>query len=230
MNWQRIRMGLAIVGLLALSVSGFWGVDQEWRWATTLGLRISTALQILYSVLGLLAVPTLWLKHRWRRALLYAWALSMVLTGATAPALWAHQGWMPTLFAAAVTAVCAAVVIALAPLPPASEGFKRWRGAVFVVAILASALVLYLALGYTPLVLGGRRMESFCEGLRKDMSHGELKAVVEAEGYRSSDQTDKKGPYLRIDADSSGGHYHCEVRFKPDGSIGYISFTAQAKD
>lgn len=108
-------------------------------------------------------------------------------------------------------------------------GLKRWRWVgLGVVVLVAAALGLYRALGYGPLVANGTRMEGFCEGLRKDMSMAELKAAVEVQGYRASDLTDKKGPYLRIDDDSSGGHYHCVVRFKPDGGIGYVSFTAKA--
>lgn len=115
------------------------------------------------------------------------------------------------------------------------DGYKagskrlRWVG-LAVIVLAVAALGLYRARAYAPLVANGEHMESFCEGLRKDMTRAELKAVVDTQGYRSSDQSDKQGPFLRIDDDSAGGHYHCEVRFKPDGNIGYIGFTAQAKN
>jgi len=110
-------------------------------------------------------------------------------------------------------------------------GSKRWRWVGLAVVVLAAtALGFYRARAYAPLVANGERMEGFCEGLRKDMTRAELKAVVDTQGYRSSDQSDKQGPFLRIDDDGSGGHYHCEVRFKPDGSLGVVSFTAEAKD
>jgi len=106
---------------------------------------------------------------------------------------------------------------------------QRIRTGLAILGLLAAALLLYFAFGSAPLVVGGKHMEGFCEGLRKDMSQAELKAAVDAEGYRASDQADKKGPYLSIDDDSSGGHYHCEARFKPDGSLSVVSFTAEAK-
>src|SRR5690242_13085265 len=118
MVWRRPRVWLAMLGLLALSVGGFWGVDQEWRHATDLPTRFSTLMQTLYAVLGLLAIPFVWKRSRWARALLYLWALALLLTGVTAPVIWAHTGAGPAVFAGALCAVCAGLVIWLAPLPP----------------------------------------------------------------------------------------------------------------
>lgn len=230
MHWRILRMSLAVLGLVALSILGFWGVHVEWPWAQTFGSKLSTGLQIADSVLGLLAALALLLRPRWARVLLYAWALALVMTGGTASVLWEKQGWKATLVAVAIALVCAAVVMALVPLAPADAGVKRWRKVAIVLSVLAAGLMLYLALGYAPLVVRGVAMERFCEGLRKDMNRDELKSAVHAQGYRSSERTDRHGPFLRIDDDGAGGHYHCEVRFKSDGSIDYFYFTAKAAD
>ena len=55
MKWQKVRFWLAILGLLILSVLGFWGLMNEWHWADNLGRRFSTAMQTAYSLLGLAA-------------------------------------------------------------------------------------------------------------------------------------------------------------------------------
>src|SRR5579863_475476 len=40
MNWQKIRRWTAMLSLLALSVSGFWGVDREWVYAREPGCEV----------------------------------------------------------------------------------------------------------------------------------------------------------------------------------------------
>src|SRR5262249_44131305 len=125
--WRHLRTAFAAIILAALSVSGFWGVDQEWRHATDLATQFSTFMQIAYAVLGLLAVPGLLLRLRGSRPLLYAWAFCLLLTGATAPVIWAHSGWWAGFFAACMMALVSGAVIWLAPLPQAEGRLRRWR-------------------------------------------------------------------------------------------------------
>ena len=113
-RWQTMRLWLALLLLLALSVSGFWGVDTEWRYADSVGRVFSTSMQTLYAVLGVAAMAALFGRWRWTRELLWAWGLTLVLTGASAPIIWGEQGWSAGLMAAAVTGAFAAAVMALA--------------------------------------------------------------------------------------------------------------------
>jgi hypothetical protein len=231
MSWQKIRLWLAMLGLLALSVAGFWGVDQEWRYADDLGAKFSTFLQTLYAVLGLVAIPLLWKRSRWARALLYLWALALLLTGATAPVIWAHTGLGPAVFAASMCAVCAGIVIWLAPLPTVVGPLRKLRWAVVALAV-AGAVVLSAALvRVAPVAMHGKKMESFCAGMRDHISLPALKALAEQQGYIATPGQDAKGVFLKITSDDSNNvlGYSCEARFKPDGEISNMSFTAGAK-
>jgi len=238
MNWQKIRLALALLALVALSVSGFWGVDQEWRHATGLAAMLSTFMQTVYSVLGLLAVPALLLRSRWSRALLYLWAFTLVLTGATAPIIWGGNGWWACFFAACMMAVAAGLVILFAPLPAPSEAFKRWRWGLAGVFGAAALVVLYVTgenvvsvtAKLAPAALDWKHMEGFCAGTRSGINEKDLTALADQEGYAAQPGDDAKGHYLRIVAPGSTEHYRCEARFKPDGSIASMNFSANAKD
>ncbi len=114
LDWRTLRIVLAVLCLLALSVSGLWGLEQEWRHSDTIGRIFSAGVQTLYSLLGLVACVALYRRWRWTRGLLWAWAGALFLTGATAPVIWGEQGWLAGVFAASMTLACAAIVIALA--------------------------------------------------------------------------------------------------------------------
>ena len=230
MLWQKLRMGLAIFGLLALSLGGFWGVDQEWHHAADPAAVFSTFMQTLYAVLGLVAAPFVWKRSRWARALLYFWALALLLTGVTAPVIWAHTGPWPALFAGALCAVCVGAVIWLSPLPPAVGPLRKGR---WLVAGATAAGVLVLAgtlLKVAPVAVHGRKMESFCAGMRSHITSPELQALAEQQGYIATPGQDAKGAFLKISSDDSSNAlgYSCEARFKPDGEIEKMSFTAGA--
>ena len=235
MNWQKIKLWLAILALVGLSVSGFWGVDQEWRYATSLAAMFSTFMQTIYSVLGLVAVPALWWRSRFARPLLYLWAFTLVLTGATAPVIWGAGGWWAGFFAACMMAVVAGLVVWFAPLSAPGETFRRWRWAVVGVFAVAALVVLYVTVKNVvsvteklgPVALGGEHMEQFCAGMRGGITHDQLRTLVEAQGYTSADAQDAKGPYLRIQDPAAPGSYHCEARFKSDGSIASMNFSAK---
>lgn len=237
MDWQKIRLWLALLALVGLSISGLWGVGQEWHYSNRLLAMSSTFMQTLYSVFGLAALPALLLRSRSARPLLYLWAFTLVLTGATAPVIWGSGGWWAGFFAACMMAVVAGLVIWLAPLPVPGELFRRWRWGVVAMFGAATLVVLYVTANnvitvtekLAPVALGGERMERFCEGLRQDLTHDELRALVDTQGYSSKDASDAKGTYLRIDDPTAPGSYHCEARFKPDGSLASVNFTAKAQ-
>lgn len=230
MNWKNIRRWTAMFALLVLSVSGFWGADREWVYAASPGAQFSTFMQTVFAVLGVLATASLFYGHRWTRTLLYLWALTLILTGATAPIIWGEQGWSAGLFAAALTAVISGAVVWLAPLPPPGAVFSRWRWVVAGLYAAAAAVVLAVTVQYAPLAVHGGYMEEFCRGLPDGVTEGEFQALADKEGYLAKAGSDDKGAYLRIDDDESRGHYYCEARFKPDGRIDSINFSARAGD
>src|SRR5579859_2549616 len=198
MRWHTVRLWLAILALLGLSITGFWGVDQQWRSVDDLGRGFSTAVQTVYSVLGVLAAAALLMKNRWSRPLLYLWAATLVLTGATAPVVWGEQGWKGAALATAMMLVVAAAVIWLAPLPPAGAAFRRWRwlaAGLFALALLAVLyLTLSVALRYGPTALSWKKMEGFCADTREGINREQLKALAEEEGYVAAPGSDTKGP------------------------------------
>lgn len=225
MRWQQIRLWIALLALIALSLSGFWGVDQEWRSATSGAQKFSALMQIAYSVLGLLAVPALLSRFRWSRVLLYLWAFALLLTGATAPVIWGGGGWWSGFFAACMMAVASGLVIWLTPAPGAGLGHWRW----LMVGVFGAAALVVLSVAVqavAPVVVGGEHMERFCEGVRPGITERELADIAGREGYLAHPGDDAKGHYLRIEDDASNGHYRCEARFKPDGDIAVINFTA----
>jgi len=230
MNWHKLRVWLAILALIGLSVAGFWGVDQEWSHAHDPGTRFSVFMQTLYAVLGLIAVAFVWKRSRWARALLYLWALALLFTGATAPIIWAGTGWGPALFAAAICAVCAGIVIWLAPLPPAAGPLRKGRWVVAGIGLAGALLLITTLLQWAPSVLHGRAMESFCAGMRDHVSLPELKDMAEQQGYVATPGQDKQGVFLKITSGEPGEKldYGCTGRFKPDGSIESMSFNAGA--
>ena len=213
---------------MALSVSGFWGVDQEWRYADTLGAKFSTFMQTLYSLFGVLAIVPVWRQRPWARPLLYLWAATLIFTGATAPIIWGGTGWGTGAFAAALMVLVSGAVIVLAPLPPSADRSKRWRWIAGGVFALAVAGIISVTLQYAPTVLQGRAMEKFCSGLQGGITESELQALAVREGYDTKQGRDEQGTYLQMDEDSSGRLYRCRARFKPDGTIASINFTANA--
>lgn len=229
MRWQAIRLWAAIFALLVLSILGFRGVLQEWRYADNLGRQFSTYLQILYSLLGLAGALAILLRQRWSRAALYAWAAALVLTGATAPVIWVETGWWPGVFAAAITALTAGAVIWLAPLPAAGAAFNRWRWVAAGGYAAAGFLVLYLLVNYEPLAVHGKELWDFCYHTPGGLTRVQLEEMVTQRGFAAVPGTDAKGQYLRIQDARSGGHYYCEARFKY-GKIDSMNYTARARD
>lgn len=227
--WRYSRVALAAIILVALSVSGFWGVDQEWKFAASAAEKFSTFMQIAYSVLGLLAVSILLLQLRGLRPLLYAWAFCLLLTGATAPVIWGGSGWWSGFFAACLMGAVSGVVIWLAPLPPAHGPFRRWRWLLAGLFAVAAVVVLSVVVQMAPGVLRGRSMEKFCTGVPEDLDRRGFTHMAQQEGYIVTPDHDAKGDFLRLDDDRSGDDYRCEARFKPDGKIASMNFSAGPK-
>jgi hypothetical protein len=200
-------------------------LGQEWRSADTYGRQFSSFMQSAYAVLGLLAIVALLWRRAWARFLLWLWAATMLLTAATAPVIWAEAGWKPALLALAVTAVIAAVVLWLAPLLPRAKGAKLWVSTVVALAGLCALTMAIPAIQYAPVIAGAKQMEGFCAGLREDLNPKQLADLAATEGYKASDRTDKKGPFVRLDDPANPGKYRCEIRYK-DGKLDSVNFTA----
>ena len=236
-KWQKIRLWLAILGLVALSVSGLWGVDNEWAHAGSWPEKFSAVTQIIYSALGLVAIVPLWRRLAWARATLYLWTFTLVMTGATAPIVWGQGGWLQGIVAAAITGACAAIVIWLAPLPPAEGALKRWRWPLTVFGVLAVLVAAWIMVkAYTPMaerlapmVLHAKQMESFCVGLTPGLTRDQLSALAGKQGYTAAPGHDDKGDLLKLTDPLYPAQYYCTARFKPDGTIAEMNFTAGAK-
>lgn len=226
--WHRVRVALAVILLLALSVSGFWGVDKEWRYATSWAAESSTFMQAAYAVLGLVAAALLLFRLRGTRPVLYVWAFALVLTGATAPVIWGQAGWESGFFAACLMGVVSGSVIWLAPLPEVQGVPRRWRWLLAGFFTFAAAGVLMTVVRVAPTVVHGRSMEAFCAGLPGGLDRQGFTDMAERQGYIVTPGGDAKGGFLRLDDDRSGGHYHCEARFNPDGRLKSMSFTGKA--
>jgi hypothetical protein len=232
--WRKIRLWLAILGLTALSVSGFWSVEQEWQAAASWAAMFSTAMQIVFSLLGIVAIVPLWRRLPWARGALYLWAFTLVITGATAPVIWGHAGWLQAGAGAAITGACAAIVIWLAPLPAAEGALKRWRWPLFALGVLAVLVALWVTVkAYTPvverlapLVLHAKQMEGFCTGLPGGIGRGQLTDMAQRQGYVAAPGHDDKGDLLKLTDPLYPGQYYCRARFKPDGTIAEMNFTA----
>jgi hypothetical protein len=231
--WQKARLWIAILGLVALSVSGFWGVDQEWQYATGWGAKFSTFMQTAFALLGIIAIVPVWRRAIWARGMLYVWAFTLVMTGATAPVIWAHAGWGPALFAAAMTGAFAGLVIWVAPLPPAQGLMKQLRWVVAVLAVISALGVMWVmvpvASKYAPLVVHAKQMESYCEGLPSGLDRAQLTAMSLRQGYLVAPGHDDKGDFLKLTDDAYRGEFYCQARFKSDGIISVMRFTAGVK-
>lgn len=118
MNWRRVRTVLASLLVLALSLLSVWDLTSRWAGSAGFGQMFSNLVQGAYTVLGLAAIVGLSLKASWTRPVLWAWAVALLLTGATAPMIWGEQGIAACLMAAAVTGAVAAAVIALVGWKP----------------------------------------------------------------------------------------------------------------
>ena len=116
-TWQKIRLGLAEFILVSLSIAGCIGYTDELRAVDGLGRGIQAAAQLAYVALGFAAALALFLKPSASRILLYAWGLTLVITGALAPVVWGKAPWLAGVFIGVVMASIVAIVIALARVP-----------------------------------------------------------------------------------------------------------------
>jgi hypothetical protein len=145
--------------------------------------------------------------------------------------IWAHTGAWPALFAGALCAVCAGIVIWLTPLPPAVGPLRKGRWLVAAAGVAGALVLGGTLLKVAPVAVHSQKMESFCAGMRDHITSSELKALAEQQGYIATPGQDAKGTFLKITSDDSSNvlGYSCEARFKPDGEISNMSFTAGAK-
>lgn len=105
--------------------------------------------------------------------------------------------------------------------------FRRWLLAGLLA--VAAVVVLTMAVRIAPRVVRGRDMEKFCAGVPDGLDRKGLTEMAEQQGYIVTPGQDAKGDFLRLDDDRSGGNYICVARFKPDGKIESMNFTAGPK-
>ena len=104
---------------------------------------------------------------------------------------------------------------------------RRWT-LVGVVAVVA-AVLLFLVVRLAPGIVHGRDMEKFCTSVPDGLDRKGLTQMAEQEGYIVTPGQDAQSDFLRIDDDRSGGDYRCQARFKPDGRIDSMNFSAGPK-
>jgi len=108
-------------------------------------------------------------------------------------------------------------------------GKVRWL--IGGVAVLAGVALAVGLVKVAPAAVHGQKMESFCAGVRAHITRPELKALAEQQGYVATPGQDANGAFLKITSDDASNPlgYFCEARFKPDGEIEKMNFTAAAK-
>lgn len=94
---------------------------------------------------------------------------------------------------------------------------------------LVAAVVLIVAVRVVPGLMHGRDMEKFCTSVPEGLDRKGFTEMAEQQGYTVTPGHDAKGDFLRVDDDRSGGNYICFARFKPDGKIDSMNFTAGPK-
>lgn len=106
------------------------------------------------------------------------------------------------------------------------QGRTRWLAGAAVALVGVALAVTFLKVA--PEAVHGQKMESFCAGMRSHITLPELKSLAEQQGYVATPGRDAKGSFLKITSDDSSNPlgYFCEARFKPDGTIANMSFTA----
>ena len=122
MTRQKVKFIAAILVLLLFSALGAQGLINQFQSVTSFGQQISTAAQVAYVILGVLAAFAFLTRRRWSRQVLYAWAVALVLTGGTAPVVWGGAGLVAGILAVLVTALIAACVFWLLSINP----LRRW--------------------------------------------------------------------------------------------------------
>lgn len=114
MRWRMIRTALAALLILAFSLLSVWDLENRWADSAGFGQLFSNWVQSACALLGLAAIAGIFMRARWLRPVLWAWAGTLLLTGATAPMIWGGQGIGACLMAAVITGAIAAAVMALA--------------------------------------------------------------------------------------------------------------------
>jgi hypothetical protein len=104
--------GLAL--LLALSVLGVWSAVGSLDSMSTTGQRVATVTQLGYALTGVVAAGALLAGVQWATAVLWLWAVFVIVTGGLAPMVWGGAGPSAGLAAAATSAAIAGLVAWLA--------------------------------------------------------------------------------------------------------------------
>jgi hypothetical protein len=105
------RVLLALPLLAFLLLTAYNGLVEGWNathFADTLGMKIATALQLAYGVLGVVGLFVLWRRPRWSRSALLGWSTTVTGEGALAPVVYAGKG---IGFGVGVAAVVAALTV-----------------------------------------------------------------------------------------------------------------------
>lgn len=116
------------IAALLLLVIGFVGVRNgidDLRVAATGGQTIQALLSLASGALGLVACYAVGMGEAWTAPVLWAWAATITVMVAMAPAVWAGTGLGPVAAAGGGTAVIALLVIWLARVGRRSGGSEE---------------------------------------------------------------------------------------------------------
>jgi hypothetical protein len=123
---RRVCFVIACVLVLALAWTGIHGGTGQLSDAATTGQKIQTYAQILYGVLSLLVIPTVFFARATVPVQL-AWAAMLGVAGGFAPVVWGGAGIGIGLVAALSTLVVTAVLLWL--LRTGAQGLRRHTSA-----------------------------------------------------------------------------------------------------
>ncbi|HET9707958.1 MAG TPA: hypothetical protein VFP39_06620 [Gemmatimonadales bacterium] len=85
---RRVLLVVAIVLLLLLAWTGIRGALDQRSGIHTTGQTIQTAVQLVYGVLSLLSVVTVFWARRWNPAMLVCWAFALAFAGGLGATAW----------------------------------------------------------------------------------------------------------------------------------------------
>jgi hypothetical protein len=101
----------SLILLGGLGIQGTWSGINDWPEAVTRLQFMSSAMQVTYGVLSLIAIPGLLISWRGLKAVLHLWLAAITITGGLAPVAWGESSVWTGIAAAALTLVIGLVII-----------------------------------------------------------------------------------------------------------------------
>lgn len=108
---RRVLLGIAILLLLTLTWTGLVGGPKQLPEARNAGQMVETIVQILYGILSLLLIVTVFWHRSWSPAIRGSWAVGMTMVAGLSSVVWGGSGWWIGLLAAGAGLLMALVIL-----------------------------------------------------------------------------------------------------------------------